>query len=178
MEEPAQFFAAAAEAMQWILIDRARRRQAERHGGGVEKVSVNATGFDVAAPAMGDAELLLLHAALDALAVHDPRKAELVKQWYFVWLSLEDIAAVLGISARTADRDLAYAKGAGSAPSLKRLAWDHATLRHFGSVMASSEACAAVGHASRNHAGNIARKSSPWARTALPTHGSRITSPR
>ena len=47
---------------------------------------------------------------MDALAAHDPRKAELVKQWYFVGLKLDEIAAVLGISPRTADRDLAYAK--------------------------------------------------------------------
>ena len=106
----AHFFSAAAEAMRRILIESARRRHALRHGGGMEKVSANATGFDVAAPEMGDEELLQLHEALDALALHDPRKAELVKQWYFVGLSLEQIAVVLDISARTADRDLAYAK--------------------------------------------------------------------
>ena len=106
----AHFFSAAAEAMRRILIESARRRHALRHGGGMEKVSANATGFDVAAPEMGDEELLQLHEALDALALHDPRKAELVKQWYFVGLNLEQIAVVLDISARTADRDLAYAK--------------------------------------------------------------------
>lgn len=106
----AHFFAAAAEAIRRILIENARRRQAVRHGGGLEKVSANATGFDVAAPEMGDTELLRLNEALEALAVHDPRKAELVKQWYFVGLTLEESAAVMGISPRTADRDLAYAK--------------------------------------------------------------------
>ena len=105
----AHFFSAAAEAMRRILIEHARRRQAQRHGAGMEKVSASATGFD--APAHGtDDELLLLNDALDALAVHDPRKAELVKQSYFVGLTLEEIAALLGISPRTADRDLAYAK--------------------------------------------------------------------
>ena len=106
----AHFFAAAAEAMRRILIENARRRQAVRHGGGLEKVSATATGFDVAAAEMGDAEILRLNEAMDALAAHDPRKAELVKQWYFVGLKLDEIAAVLGISPRTADRDLAYAK--------------------------------------------------------------------
>lgn len=106
----AQFFAAAAEAMRRILIESARRRQAARHGGGVEKVNVNATGFDVAAPEMGDADLLLLHEALDALAAHDARKAEMVKQWYFVGLGLEEIAALLDISLSTANRDLRYAR--------------------------------------------------------------------
>src|ERR1043165_6984675 len=51
-ENRAHFFAAAAEAMRRILIDNARRRHAERRGGGLEKVSANATGFDVAAPEM------------------------------------------------------------------------------------------------------------------------------
>lgn len=105
----AHFFAAAAEAMRRILIDNARRRRAERRGGGWRKVSANATGFDAATPE-SDAELVRLHEALEALALHDARKAELVKQWYFVGLNLEQIAAVLDISPRTADRDLAYAK--------------------------------------------------------------------
>lgn len=105
----AHFFAAAAEAMRRILIDNARRRRALRHGGAEEKISASATGFDVAAPD-GDEELLRLHEALDALAAHDPRKAELVKQWHFVGLTLDEIAEVMGISQRTADRDLAYAK--------------------------------------------------------------------
>src|SRR5688572_14789959 len=105
----AQFFSSAAEAMRRILIDNARRRRAVRHGGDVKKVSADATGFDVPAPADDD-ELLLINDALDALAAHDPRKAELVKQSYFVGLKLEEIATLLGISVRTADRDLAYAK--------------------------------------------------------------------
>ena len=105
----AQFFFSAAEAMRRILIENARRRRALRHGGGMEKMSANATGFDVPAPSDDD-ELLLINDALEALAAHDPRKAELVKQSYFVGLTLEEIASLLGISARTADRDLAYAK--------------------------------------------------------------------
>ena len=106
----AQFFAAAAEAMRRILIDRARQRQAVRHGAGLEKVSANATGFDMAAPEMGDSELLLLNEAMDNLAAHDPRKAELVKQWYFVGLPVQDVASQMGISERTAQRDWAYAR--------------------------------------------------------------------
>lgn len=106
----AQFFAAAAEAMRRILIDNARRRHAVRHGGGLEKVSASATGFDVAAPQMGDAELILLNEALDALAVLDARKAELVKLQYFVGLTVEESAAVLGITDRTARRDWVFAR--------------------------------------------------------------------
>ena len=106
----AQFFAAAAEGMRRILIEKARRKQAVRHGGGLEKVSANATGFDVAAPELADADLLCLNDALDALSAHDARKAELVKQRYFVGLSLEEAVGVLDISVRTAKRDWAYAR--------------------------------------------------------------------
>lgn len=105
----AHFFAAAAEGMRRILIENARRRKAQRHGGGLERLSAHATGFDLAAPADDD-ELLRLHDALDALAEHDGRKAELVKQRAFVGLSLEEAAAALGISDSTAKRDWAYAR--------------------------------------------------------------------
>jgi len=101
---------AAAEAMRRILIENARRRRAVRHGGGLEKLSANATGFDLAAPAE-DEELLLVHEALDALAAEDPRKAELVKQCYFVGLTLEEAAEVVGLPLRTAERHWAYARG-------------------------------------------------------------------
>ena len=106
----AYFFAAAAEARRRILIENARRRYAVRHGGGLGKVSANETGFDVAAVEMGDAELLLLNVALDALAVMDARKAELVKLQYFVGLTVEESAAALGITARTARRDWVLAR--------------------------------------------------------------------
>ncbi len=105
----AHFFSAAAEAMRRILIDQARRKQAVRHGGVLEKLSADATGFDVAAP-VTDTDFLLLNEALDALAAYDSRKAELVKLWYFVGLTLDEIAEMLGISPRTADRDLAFAR--------------------------------------------------------------------
>jgi RNA polymerase sigma factor (TIGR02999 family) len=106
----AHFFAAAAEGMRRILIDNARRKRALRHGGALAKISANSTGFDLATPAEDDAELLLLNEALDALAAHDARKAELVKQKYFTGLTLEETAAVLGISLRTAKRDWTYAR--------------------------------------------------------------------
>jgi len=115
----AHFFAAAAEAMRRILIENARRRHAVRHGGGLEKVSANATGFDLTAPA-DDEELLLVHEALDALAAEDPRKAELVKQCYFVGLTLEEAAAIVDLPLRTAERHWAYAR-AWLAAEIKRL---------------------------------------------------------
>lgn len=106
----AHFFSAAAESMRRILIDAARRRNAKRHGGGLAKVSADATGFDVAAPSEDEDELLLVNDAIDALEAHDPRKAELVKARYFTGLTLEEAAEVLDISLRTAKRDWAYSR--------------------------------------------------------------------
>ncbi|HEY4301827.1 MAG TPA: ECF-type sigma factor [Candidatus Didemnitutus sp.] len=106
----AHFFASAAEAMRRILIDRARRRHAVRHGGEYVRTSSDAIDQAIASPGAGDAELLDVHEALDALARHDARKAELVKQVYFVGLTIKDAAVVLGISEPTARRDWSYAR--------------------------------------------------------------------
>ena len=105
----AHFFSAAAEAMRRILIEAARRRRAVRHGGDLEKLSANATGFDVAAPA-AEVELLAVHEALDRLAAHDARKAEVVKLRYFAGLTSGQIAGVLGVAEPTVKRDWAYAR--------------------------------------------------------------------
>jgi RNA polymerase sigma factor (TIGR02999 family) len=106
----AHFFAAAAEGMRRILIENARHKLAVRHGGKLQKLSASDTGFDLASEPADDAELLLINEAIDALALHDARKAELVKQKYFVGLTLEEAAEVLGISLRTAKRDWTYAR--------------------------------------------------------------------
>lgn len=106
----AHFFAAAAEGMRRILIENARRKRAVRHGGDLAKVSANSTGFDFVSPEADDEELLLVNEAVDALAAHDPRKAELVKVKYFAGFTLEEAAQALGISLRTAKRDWAYAR--------------------------------------------------------------------
>jgi RNA polymerase sigma factor (TIGR02999 family) len=103
----AHFFAAAAEAMRRILIDNARRKHALRHGGGQAKVDL--AEADIAAPG-NDEQLLVVHEALDQLAAEDPPKAELVKLRFFVGLSVEEAAEVLGISVPTAKRHWAYAK--------------------------------------------------------------------
>lgn len=101
------FFAAAAEAMRHILIDRARRRQAARHGGGQQRVE--ADQLEIAAPA-DDEELLAVNDALDRLAQADPAKAELVKLRYFVGMTLPEAAVALGLSEPTAKRRWALAK--------------------------------------------------------------------
>ena len=106
----AHFFASAAESMRRILIDRARSRQAKRHGGGMVRASPDAIDGESATPWENDAELLDVHEALDALARYDARKAELVKQCYFVGLTLCEAAEVLGISEPTARRDWSFAR--------------------------------------------------------------------
>ncbi len=105
-ENRAHFFGAAAEAMRRILIERARRKLAAKHGGAEH---VDADEIEIAAPSRDD-ELLAVHEALDALAAHDARKAELVKLRYFAGLTIDEAAGLLGISAPTAKRDWAYAR--------------------------------------------------------------------
>jgi RNA polymerase sigma factor (TIGR02999 family) len=103
----AHFFSAAAEAMRRILIDKARRKRAVRHGGDQQRVDL--AGLDVAGPGNDD-ELLAVNEALDKLAAQNPAEAELVKLRYFVGMTLEEAAEVLGISARTADNYWAHAR--------------------------------------------------------------------
>lgn len=103
------FFAAAAEAMRRILIDRARRRHAQRHGGGQQRV--NADDIELADPANpADDQLIAVHEALDKFALEDPRKAELVKLRYFAGLTLEEAAAAMDIPEGTAKRWWTYAR--------------------------------------------------------------------
>ena len=107
-ENRAHFFSAAAEAMRRILIERARRKHREKRGSGAEHLNVD--DLEIAAPTTNDDEMLAIHEALDRLAAHDARKAEIVKLRYFAGLSFEETAGVLGISVPTAHRDWAYAR--------------------------------------------------------------------
>jgi RNA polymerase sigma factor (TIGR02999 family) len=101
------FFGAAAEAMRRILIDNARRKQAVRHGGGKGRVDIQ--DIEIAAPAKED-ELLAVNEGLEELGNVDKPKAELVKLHYFVGLTMEECASVLGISVPTARRWWSYAR--------------------------------------------------------------------
>lgn len=101
------FFATAAEAMRHILIDRARRKKALRHGGGRQRVDLDE--LQLVAPADDD-EVLAVHEALERLEAADPAKAELVKLRYFAGLTIEETAAALGISEPTAKRRWALAR--------------------------------------------------------------------
>jgi RNA polymerase sigma factor (TIGR02999 family) len=93
------FFRACAEAMRHILIDRARRKQSQRHGGGYRRIDFES--LDLAAPAADD-QLLAVNEALDKLALEHPVQAELVKLRYFAGLTNEEASQVLGISVSTA----------------------------------------------------------------------------
>ncbi len=106
-ENKAHFFAAAAEAMRRILIDRARAKGAVKRGGGRARVSLVADQVTLDAVPQ---EILDMDQALGRLAEEDPAKADLVKLRFFAGLSLAQAAAVLGISSTTADRHWAYAR--------------------------------------------------------------------
>jgi RNA polymerase sigma factor (TIGR02999 family) len=95
------FFAAAAEAMRRILVDRARRKQADKHGGGRLRVDLPE---DLAAPDARADDLVALDEALGRLERHDPDAARLVKLRYFAGLSHQEAAEALGISRGAADR--------------------------------------------------------------------------
>ncbi len=103
------FYTAVAEAMRQILIDRARRKKAVRHGGEWDRTEFDSIKLPGVAPDK-PGELLALDEALDELAAEDPRKAELVKLRYFVGLSVEEAAEILEISTATAKRDWAFAR--------------------------------------------------------------------
>ena len=114
------FFAAAAEAMRRILVDRARRRLAAKRGAGA--ACLDADELDIPAPAPDD-QLLGVSDALEKFALQDPRKAELVKLRYFIGLTFEEAAQALGIAVPTAKEWWAYSRAwlrveiAGSTPS-------------------------------------------------------------
>ncbi len=101
------FFAAAAEAMRRILVDRARHKQTVKAGGDRQRIEMS--DVEPAAPEP-DVELLAVHDALDRLEATDKRKADLVKLRFFVGLTIEEAAQALGISVSTATTDWAYAR--------------------------------------------------------------------
>lgn len=102
------FFAAAAEAMRRILVERARRIQTCKHGGQRQRISLDEVTLTV--PGHDMESLLALNEALALLDVEDPAKAQLVKLRYFAGLTLEEAASVLGISVTTVKRHWIYAR--------------------------------------------------------------------
>jgi RNA polymerase sigma factor (TIGR02999 family) len=100
------FFAAAAEAMRRILVERARHKKSLKTGGGQHRVEL----ADLATGEGPGEDPLLLHEALENLEKKDKRKADLVKLRFFAGLTNEQAADVLGVSTSTADNDWAYAR--------------------------------------------------------------------
>lgn len=106
-ENRAHFFGAAAEAMRRILVDRARRKRRERHGGGMRRIE----WADLDLALTGDDDTVLaVHEALERLAAHDPVGARLVELRFFAGLSSAEAARALGLAERTAKRTWAYAR--------------------------------------------------------------------
>jgi RNA polymerase sigma factor (TIGR02999 family) len=101
------FFAAAAEAMRRILVERARHNRSLKAGGDRERLDL--AEIEPVSPGP-DVDLLALDEALAKLELQDRRKAELVKLRFFTGLTIEEAARVLGISVSTADNDWAYAR--------------------------------------------------------------------
>ncbi len=101
------FFAAAAEAMRRILIERARHKKCDKAGGEYQRVALSDIQPAVDEP---DVDLLALDEALDKLEQVDARQAQLVKLRFFAGLTIEQAAEALGISTSTADNDWAYAR--------------------------------------------------------------------
>jgi RNA polymerase sigma factor (TIGR02999 family) len=103
----AHFFGAAAEAMRRILIDRARRKRAIRHGGGQVRMDIEKVDLPVS---IDDDQLVAVSEALDKLALEHKTEAELVKLRYFAGLTNEEAAEVLGIASRTATHFWTHAR--------------------------------------------------------------------
>jgi RNA polymerase sigma factor (TIGR02999 family) len=101
------FFGAAAEAMRRILVDRARKKSRERHGGRCERVDLEHVNLATEDP---DDTVLAVHEALETLAGHSAQKAEIVKLRYFTGLEMPEIAESLGLSLSTVERHWSYAR--------------------------------------------------------------------
>jgi RNA polymerase sigma factor (TIGR02999 family) len=106
-EHRGHFFAAAAEAMRRILIDRARDRHRQKRGGARKRVRIDLDALFDDPP---DDDLLALDEALENLASEDPAGAELVRLRAFAGLTLAEAAEVMGLSKRTAERDWTFAR--------------------------------------------------------------------
>jgi RNA polymerase sigma factor (TIGR02999 family) len=101
------FFSSAAEAMRRILIEHARRKDRQRHGGQFTRVELDDANLVTMLP---PDELLMLNDAIDALAAHDRVAAELVKVRYFAGLTMDQAAEAIGISRSTAYEHWTYAR--------------------------------------------------------------------
>lgn len=105
-----QFFAMAAQLMRHLLVDHARAQQTAKRGGGAQRITLGHAADVQAGDPGGEADVLALHEALDGLAALDPDQARLVELRYFGGLTIEETAAVLGVSPATVKREWATAR--------------------------------------------------------------------
>lgn len=117
-ESELHFKRIAARAMRQVLVDAARRRNSEKHGGGLILVSFDE---EIDTPASTDEQLLALDGALTELSQRYPRQAEMIESRYFAGLSVAETAVLLGVSEATVNRDWRTAR-----------AWLAAELRRAG----------------------------------------------
>jgi RNA polymerase sigma factor (TIGR02999 family) len=103
----AHFFAACAEAMRRILVEQARRKQADKRGGRRQRVSLAGADTGQVPP---DEELLAIDDALRRLAAEDPQAARLIQLRYFAGFSVEDACEAIGISRSSAYEHWAFAR--------------------------------------------------------------------
>jgi RNA polymerase sigma factor (TIGR02999 family) len=101
-QSPGHFFAAAAQAMRNILVDRARRKAAVKHGGGRKRIDLDA--LDVSFDTASD-EILALHEVLTRLEREDPRRAQIVNLRFFAGLTAEQTATAMNLSLGTVERE-------------------------------------------------------------------------
>jgi RNA polymerase sigma factor (TIGR02999 family) len=101
------FFAAAAEAMRRILVEKARKKRSLKHGGGRMRQPLD--GTEIMAP-QAKADVIAVDEALDRLAERDEEASVLVKLRYFAGFTSEQAAWALGVSQRTAERAWSYAR--------------------------------------------------------------------
>jgi RNA polymerase sigma factor (TIGR02999 family) len=101
------FFAAAAEAMRRILVERARQKMRQKYAGGLQRVELDLAQIGSISPAE---DLVDLNDALDCLAAEDAQAAQIVKLRYFAGLSVEEAAEMVGLSQSAAYKHWAYAR--------------------------------------------------------------------
>jgi RNA polymerase sigma factor (TIGR02999 family) len=101
------FFAAAARAMRRILVEQARRKRMDKHGGGRKRLNAGEIDIPIEAPSE---DVLALDEALESLRRRDERKCDVVMLRYFAGLTIEETAKVLNISEPTVERDWRFAR--------------------------------------------------------------------